>query len=45
MFLTALLVLSMNWTKDNIPLQEAGQKTAPVCIEYCGQPTIIEGAQ
>jgi hypothetical protein len=33
MFITALLVLHMHWT--DIPLIEAGQTHAPVCIEYC----------
>lgn len=32
-FLTAYIVLSMKFS--DIPLIEAGQPSAPICIEYC----------
>ena len=33
MFMTAFLVLHMHWA--SLELVEAGQTSAPVCIEYC----------
>lgn len=33
---TALLVLTLPWYAPDIPLIEAGQTSAPVCVEFCG---------
>jgi hypothetical protein len=33
--LTAYILLALNISTPDIPLIEAGQTSAPVCIEYC----------